>query len=161
MRKPILTVVVALVTVLFVGCRDSGSLDNQDLLPTQATFRLEDTHGLVKTSFAVTDTVVFVYTLRNPRITKRQFYHGHGGPWVRFLMRFDTTTVDDSYSGAVFPAVVVKGTIGGGQTIETRWNLTLGSTSRVPGMYAVVADPQLSLDEAETLLNLASAITIR
>jgi hypothetical protein len=159
--NPNLAGVVVLLALMYAGCQDSGGLDNQDLLSTQSAFHLEDTHGLVKASFAATDTVVFVYILSNPRITERQFYHGHGGPWVRFLMRYDTTTVEDSYSGALFPAVVVQGTIGGGQTIEARWTLALGRTNHVPGTYAVAADPQLSLDEAETLPNLVSAITIQ
>ena len=161
MRNTILAVVVILVPFLCTGCQDSGSIDNQDYQSTQASFRLEDTHGLVKTSFAATDTIVFVYTLHNPRITERQFYIGHGGSWVRFLMRHDTSTVEDSYSGAIFPAVVVNGTIGAGKTIEARWMLALGQTNRVTGTYAVAADPQISLDGAETLPDLVSAITIR
>jgi|WetSurMetagenome_2_1015567.scaffolds.fasta_scaffold1089357_1 hypothetical protein len=156
-----LAVVVLSVAFLGSGCQDSGSIDNQDNQSTQASFRLEDTHGLVRTSFAATDTVVFVYALHNPRITERQFYIGHGGSWVRFLIRHDALTLEDSYSGAIFPAVVVNGTIGGGKTIEARWMLALGQTSRVPGTYVVAADPQISLDGAETLPDLASAITIR
>ena len=161
MRNAIFAVVVILVAFLGSGCQDSGGIDNQDQQSTQASFRLEDTHGLVKTSFAATDTVVFVYTLYNPRTADRQFYIGHGGSWVRFLMRHDTSTVEDSYSEAVFPAVVVNGTIGGGKTIEARWTLALGQTGRVPGTYAVAADPQISLDGAEALPDLVSAITIR
>jgi hypothetical protein len=151
---------VSLMAFLYAGCQDSGGLDDQVDQPTQAAIRLEDTHGLVKTTFGTTDTVVFIYTLYNPRTTERQFSLGHGGPWVRFLVRLDTTMVEDSYSGVLFPAVVVNGTIGGGKTIETRWIVPLGRINRVSGAYAVTADPQLSLDGGETLPNLGSTFTI-
>jgi hypothetical protein len=161
MRNPIVAVVVTMITLILAGCQDAGSPANKDFRPAASAFHLEDTQGLARTSFAAADTVVCVYMLRNPRITEREFYRGHGGPWVRFMMQRDTIIVEDSYSGAMFPAVVVRGRIGSGETIETRWTLALGRTPRVLGTYTMVADPQLSLDEDESLPNLVSPITIQ
>ena len=161
MSRSICAALAMSVSLGFVGCKDLGNLSAEDLRPATSAFQLQDTQGRVKTSFAATDTVVFVYALSNPRMTHREFYVGHGGPWAQFLMRHDTSTVKDSYSGAVFPAVALRGTLASGETIETRWTLILGSSSLVSGSYTAVAIPHLSLDGSEVPPNLALVFTIR
>jgi hypothetical protein len=161
MSRSIGVALVIWVSLAIVGCKDLGNLSEEDLRPAASTFQLQDTQGRVKASFAPTDTVVFVYALRNPRTTQREFYIGHGGPWAQFLMRHDTSTVKDSYSGAVFPAVALRGTLASGETIDTRWTLDLGSSSLASGSYTAVVIPHVLLDGSEVPPNLALVFTIR
>lgn len=122
------------------GCSDlvdtNGSVTQE--------FQILNTSGQPTTSFAATDTIVFVYRLHNNTGKDLNIGMAHGGPLVRFFIQLDTLIVKDSFEGFAFTLNAPSYPFPNNETIEQKWIFNIDGLAG--GTYTAKADPEMFVE---------------
>lgn len=113
------TSIFNLLTLLIVFIGGYSDLVDPNGSITQE-FQILNTRGQPTTSFAATDTIIFVYRLYNHTGKNLNIYMAHGGPLVRFFIQIDTAIVKDSFDGFAFPLNAPSYPFPNNETIEQK-----------------------------------------